>query len=197
MIRQQCQWQKRREAGSVCPKPTVKVSQGSKGSQGLTENLRGSGREGHPALPLAVKTQAFSRLVVEITCWGSRRPAWALLEASWAAGHCSVAGGLGQPQRGTGWGWEGHPCQTGTSVRGHVSNSPQLTSTAPPHQGDDCRGRREPWPEHRLRVGPFSGRVHRGHHHFLTLPVTPGFTSATCYHKIVVPSANSWDRSSL
>lgn len=35
--------------------------------------------------------------------------------------------------RGTGWGWEGHPCQTGTSVRGHVSNSPQLTSTAPPH----------------------------------------------------------------
>lgn len=55
-----------------------------------------------PALTLAVKTQAFSRLVVEITCWGSRRPAWALLEASWAAGHCSVAGGLGQPQRGLG-----------------------------------------------------------------------------------------------
>lgn len=185
----------------------MKVGQGGKGSQGLTENPESvRGKEPCilvPTLPLAVKAQAFSHLGVEVTCWGSRRPAWTLVEASWGAGHCSVAGGLGQPHRGPGWGWEGHPCQSVAHLSGDMCPPApvHIYSPTPPggglrtERGRTADGEGEPWPDHRLRVGRSQCRVHRGHHHSPCQP-PQAFPQPHSTIKLLSPLQNPvWGRS--
>lgn len=91
-----------------------------------------------PALPLAAKTQAFLLpSSSETTCWDSGRPAWTSVGA---AGHYSVAGGLGQPKRGPGWGWKGHLHQTVAHLSGDMCPTAPTSCPQPhPTMGEDSR----------------------------------------------------------